>query len=510
MFESIKRAVKRRLIPEDDAGKQQAEQTVKASLQENMIYLYGQFGTSSDFMVREIMIADIPAAVITCEGMVDKELLARSVVEPILFAEHMPRRAGDQLDYIRSQVITNVDAKDVYQMSQAIELLLSGFALLLIDGVACCEAYGVQGYPTRSIENAETQAQERGAREGFVEAVKVNMTLVRRRLKTPRARFEMMTLGNSSNTQVCLCYMSDRVDPKILDHVRRRLDRIGLDIVMESGYIQPFLDTSVKSMFTAVGVIERPDSFCAKLSEGKVGLLVDGTPFALVVPYLFIENFHSPDDYALRPYYAVFLRFIKLISFFISIFLPGLYVAIATFHQELLPESVLYDIVSTHARTPLPIMLEAVLIHVIYEIMREAGLRIPKQMGHAVSIIGAIVIGDAAVSAGVIAPPMLIIVAISAITSYVTPSLFEPISILRFLFIFAGGLLGFYGIVMLAMVVLVNLCAIDPYGIPYLSPISPYYKSALRDMIYRAGWKNLGKHKMVVQDFGSQHGKAVR
>ncbi|HIR53264.1 MAG TPA: spore germination protein [Candidatus Onthovicinus excrementipullorum] len=510
MFESIKRAMKKSLIPEDDLGAKKENKTIMASLRENMVYLYGQFGTSSDFMVREITIADIPAAVVTCEGMVDKDLLARSVVEPILLAEHMPRRAGDQLDYIRAQVVTNVDAKDVYQFSQAIELLLSGFALLFIDGVACCEAYGVQGYPTRSIEDSETQAQERGPREGFVEAIKMNMTLVRRRLKTPQARFEMMTLGSSSNTQVCICYMSDRVDTAILDQVKRRLADIKLDIVMESGYVQPFLDTSVKSMFTAVGVIERPDSFCAKLSEGKVGVLVDGTPFALVVPYLFIENFHSPDDYAMRPYYAVFLRFIKLISFFISIFLPGLYVAIATFHQELLPESVLYDIVSTHARTPLPIMLEAVLIHLIYEIMREAGLRIPKQMGHAVSIIGAIVIGDAAVSAGVIAPPMLIIVAISAITSYVTPALFEPISILRFLFIFAGGFLGFYGLVMLGVIVLVNLCAINPYGIPYMSPISPYYKSALRDMVYRAGWKNLSKHKMVIQDFGTQHGKAVR
>lgn len=152
-------------------------------------------------------------------------------------------------------------------------------------------------------------------------------------------------------------------------------------------------------MFSAVGVVERPDSFCAKVSEGRVGILVDGTPFALVVPYLFVENFHSPDDYAMRPYYT-FSCALSNDLVFISILLPGLYVAIATFHQELLPESVLYDIVATHSRTPLPIMLEAVLIHVIYEIMREAGLRIPKQMGHAVSIIGAIVIGDAAVTAG--------------------------------------------------------------------------------------------------------------
>ena len=510
MFDSIKKRLKRQFVPEDSPEPEQPAVHIKASLQENMIYLYGQFGSSADLVIRDLTIAGTEAAIITCEGMVDKGLIARSVVEPILQAEHMPRRPQDQFEYIRSQVVTHIDTKDVYQFSQAVELLLSGFALLLIDGVACCEAYGVQGYPTRSIEDSETQAQERGAREGFVETLKMNMTLVRRRLKTPQARFESMTIGKSTNTMICLCYMQDRVDQDILDEVKRRLSRMKLDIVLESGYIQPFLDTSIKSMFSAVGVVERPDSFCAKVSEGRVGILVDGTPFALVVPYLFVENFHSPDDYAMRPYYTFFLRVLKMISFFISILLPGLYVAIATFHQELLPESVLYDIVATHSRTPLPIMLEAILIHVIYEILREAGLRIPKQMGHAVSIIGAIVIGDAAVTAGVIAPPMLIIVAISAITSYVTPALFEPISILRFLFIFAGGFLGFYGIVLLSVVVLANMCAINPYGVPYMSPISPYYKSALRDMLYRAGWKTLGKHKMLVQDLGSSSGKAVR
>lgn len=227
-------------MPEDRPEPEKPAVHIKSSLQENMIYLYGQFGSSADLVIRDLTIAGTEAVVITCEGMVDKGLIARSVVEPILQAEHMPRRPQDQFEYIRSQVVTHIDTKDVYQFSQAIDLLLSGFALLLIDGVACCEAYGVQGYPTRSIEDSETQAQERGAREGFVETLKMNMTLVRRRLKTPQARFESMTIGKSTNTMVCLCYMQDRVDPAILDEVKRRINRMKLDIVLESGYIQPF------------------------------------------------------------------------------------------------------------------------------------------------------------------------------------------------------------------------------------------------------------------------------
>ena len=284
------------------------------------------------------------------------------------------------------------------------------------------------------------------------------------------------------------------------EEVKQRLQNAKLDMVLESGYIQPFLDHKGLSFFSGVGVTERPDTLCAKISEGRVGVIVDGTPFALIVPHLFIENFQSIDDYSNRPFYALFLRALKFISFAISMLLPGIYVAVAIFHQELLPASMLFDIAVSEGRTPFPIMLEALVIHFIYEIMREAGLRMPKTVGHAVSIVGALVIGDAAVTAGLIAAPMLIVLALTAISSFVVPSLYEPAAVLRFLFIIVGGLTGLYGIMLILGLLILNACSINPYGVPYSAPITPFEKGAMRDLVLRVGWKRLGRYKMKGQD----------
>ena len=228
--------------------------------------------------------------------------------------------------------------------------------------------------------------------------------------------------------------------------------------------------------------------------------MVDGTPFVMVTPYLFTENFQSVDDYDNKPYYASFIRFLKYFSFFISIFLPGLYVAVGTFHQEMLPSTLLFNIATSEVITPFPLMLEAVIIFVIYEIMREAGLRLPKTIGHAVSIIGAIVIGDAMVSAGIIGAPMLIVVALTAMSSYVVYQLYEPVSILRIVLILLGGTTGIYGVMVATALLVVNISSIEVYGVPYTAPISPFYKPAMEDTFIRRSWKKLNKRQFKIQD----------
>lgn len=476
-------------------------------LDENLFYLRKQFGPSFDLIIHEMNIGVNKAAFVACEGMIDQLQLSEIVVKPIVKAQNLPENADEQFQVLRQYIFSAVDVKTVYNFSDLINFIMSGFAVLLIDGSEQCVVIGVQGFEKRSLEEPSNESQERGARDGFTETLKVNTTLIRRRLKNPQARFEMLEIGKTSHTQVSLCYLADRVKPEILTEVRDRLERANLDILLESGFLQPFLDTKGLSFFTGVGVTERPDVLCAKIGEGRVGVLVDGTPFALIVPYLFIENFHSFDDYANRPYYAVFIRTLKFISFIISILLPGAYVAITCFHQEMIPAEMLYDVVVAESRTPFPIMVEALVIHFIYEVMREAGLRMPKNVGHAVSIVGALVIGDAAVSAGLIAAPMLIIVALTAISSFVVPSLYEPVSVLRFIFIIIGGVSGFYGILLAVGLLLVNLCSINPYGVPFSAPISPYEKGAVRDVLFRAGWKKLGKKQLSIQKLsGSEKG----
>ena len=317
-------------------------------------------------------------------------------------------------------------------------------------------------------------------------------------MKTPALKFEKMEVGSLSKTSVALCYLQDVVSLEVLEEVRANIHKIKLETVLAAGYLSPFLEK--KSLFNGVGLSERPDTVCGKITEGRIAIIVDGTPNVMIVPHLFIENFQSFDDYAIRPFYATFTRWLKFIAFFLAMFLPGFYVATITFHPELLPETMLVKIAQAEASTPFPILVEAIVIHLIYEIMREAGLRVPRPLSHAVSIVGALVIGDTAVSSGLIGAPTLLIVALTALSSYVTPNLYEPIAVARFLFIIIGGTVGLWGITLGLGFVAINICAESVYKIPFSTPVSPFSFHSMRDTLIRAGWKTLGKDTETVQN----------
>jgi spore germination protein KA len=236
------------------------------------------------------------------------------------------------------------------------------------------------------------------------------------------------------------------------------------------------------------------------MAEGRIGVLVDGTPFALVVPYLFMEHFQSMDDYAQHPIYASFIRIIKYVSFFVSLFLPGLYVAIGTHHAEMLPSVLLLSFINSDRSTPFPLTIEALLIHFVFEIMREAGLRFPKSVGHAVSIVGALVIGESAVRAGLVGAPMVIIVALTSISAFVIPSLYGSIATLRFVFIVLGGALGIYGVLLGALLLLCSICSMNIHSIPYTAPITPFSWKAMRDVFIRSDWRVLARKRFQVQN----------
>ena len=254
------------------------------------------------------------------------------------------------------------------------------------------------------------------------------------------------------------------------------------------------------SFFSSVGFSERPDTVCGKIAEGRIAILVDGTPTALIVPYLFIEYFQTIDDYAERPYFATLTRWLKYLSFFIATLLPGLYVALAVFNPEVFPDRLISKIAYSIAGTPFPLMLETLIIHFIYEIMREAGLRLPRPLGHAVSIVGGLVIGETAVNAGLIGAPTLMVVALTAISSYVIPNLYEPTAILRLIFILVGGILGIWGVMLLFSVLIVNICSKSNFGIPFVSPIAPFDFYSMRDVITRVSWKTLSKKNKTIQN----------
>ncbi len=475
------------------------------SLSEILSELKADFRNSADLTIRDFTLKsknNIKAALITIEGMCDKEQLAQSAINPIMSYDFGALDGEEAADKALSSVLASSDVTVFYTKAELITFITSGFAALLIDGAEKMFAIGVQGYSFRGVAEPESEVVQRGSREGFTEPLRVNMSLIRRRVKNPDLVFEQATVGSGSRTQLMLCYLQSRVSQKLLIKLRKRLKECDLDTVLASGYLSEYLeDKSSSRLFSGVGISERPDTVCGKLTEGRIAIIVDGSPAVIIVPRLFVEEFQGVDDYSNRTYYAAFIRVTKYLSFFLAVYLPGLYVALAQFHPEYFPTTILIKTSESLAQTPLPVTLEVLAITFVYEIMKEAGLRIPKSLGHAVSIVGALVIGESAVNAGIISSSTLMVVATAAICGYVTSPLYPPVTMLRFIYIIIGGIFGLWGIVLATAVMIISMCSKTSLGVPYMSSLAPFSLRTMRDVFVRADWKTLSKRIIRVQRF---------
>lgn len=482
---------------------------VRVNAVENGRLIKEAFRGSFDIMVKKGYCNGRCVVFANCDGLCDSQKIADNAIKPLLtYRGELPEE--NILDFICDRVIYSTEQSKEGNLDSAMIQLLRGNLLIFVDGEKQCIVLGMQKIPERSLEEPDNEVQEFGSREGFTENIKTNLTLIRKRLCTTNFKIEMKEKGKTGKTRVLICYMKGRVNPDTLAEVKRRIDSVEFDTLLAAGYLRQTFDTKRKSLFSMVGQTQRPDTLAAKVCEGKVAILVDGTPFALVVPRLFIENFQTLDDYINRPFFAAFMRGVRLLSFFISVFLPGAFVAIGLFHQEMFPDDMLYNIVIMESNTLFTLTVEALIIHFVYETVREAGLRMPKAIGHAVSIVGALVIGDAAVTAGLIGAPMLIIVALTAICSLVSSDLYQPISVLRLVFIIIGGISGLYGIMIGAAALVVNLSAMTDYGVPFLAPVTPYNKTLWRDTFFRLGMEKLGDKVFDVNGFKNKAWKEKR
>lgn len=472
------------------------------SLERALLDLRSIMGSTMDLNIMEVEVSGNRCAVVSIENMTSNQLMSELIFEP-LSRLSLPEGSGPQdiLRYLNSQSLMSSERKVCGSYGDAVTQLFSGFALVLVDGIAGGQLFGIQGYDKRSIEEPTSDLNVFGGKDGFIEVIRTNVSLVRRRLKTPCLRFELTSAGSKSKTDICLCYMADRCPDELVDSVRQRIASIKLETVLSSGYVESYLAKSKRSIFTDVQTTDRPDAFAAKLCEGKVGVLIDGTPFALLVPAFFIENFNTVDDYANRPYYALYVRCIKYLSFFLAVMLPGLYVALATFHSETFSYKLLLSLIVSEEGTPYPLVFDVVIITLMYEILREAGIRLPKTVGGAVSIVGGLIIGDAAVNSGLISAPILIVIGLTATASFVIPNLNQQTSTLRLIMIIAGGTGGLYGISLVSSVILANICRLSDSGIPYTAPIVPFFKSGFKDILMRADFRHLEKTKTLVSDF---------
>ncbi len=473
---------------------------VVSSLEENISSIENILGKTSDLLMNPFFINGVPCSLLCFEGLVSTQTITNLMLVPLTELNGSGPDSPDKLfEHIRDNMLMTIDRGMSAEYGDLIRRLMSGFAVLLIDGISTAIAFGVQGYETRSISEPSSEGNIRGSHEGFVETVRTNMSLVRRRIKSPLLRFELFPVTKTSHVDVIISYMADRVPMKLVKKIRRQLEELPLESILGSGYVEPFLNKTKRTVFSGISVTERPDVFCAKLLEGRIGLLIEGTPFAIIVPSLFIENFQTLDDYNFRPFYACLIRWIRYTAFFLAVFLPALYAAIVTFHPELFNHTLLLTLAAAEQTAPLPLAVEAFIVLVFYEIIREAGVRLPKSVGGAVSIVGGLIIGDAAVSAGIISNPLLLVCAISVTASFVVPSLDQPITMLRFAAIIAGGICGIYGISLLAAVVLVNICAAENYGAPVMSPVSPFTPAAMRDVLTRIGFPKMAEGNVSIE-----------
>ena len=470
------------------------------SVKDNMDKLNSDYKDCSDFLLRECIVGGRNCIVCVLDGMINSLQLSQMIMSPLLNYKFETDEPDDLFKTIKLRVVNSLEMSEAETFDDVYFYLSSGFAAVFIDGVSKCLVMGIQGFEKRKMGEPTNEADIKGAKECFTETLNDNKATLHRRIKSPKLKMKQFKIGSDVKTSGVVCYIESVADMRLVADVENRILSAPVDDLCDYGELAAFLESGVKSLFTAVGNTERPDTLCSKLNEGRVAVLVDGSPYAVYVPYLFTDSFSTVDDYNNRPFYATFNRLLKYFSFVISVILPGFYVAVGTYHQELLPSSLMYTIAAAETSTPFSLMQEAVMVLILYEIMREAGLRLPKTIGHAVSIIGALVIGDAVVNAGLVGAPMLVVVAVTAIASYVIYPLYESISVLRILFILLGGFTGIYGVILGVCMLCVNITAIDPYGVPYSSPISPLNKKSMVDIFYRADWKKLLKRNIRVQN----------
>lgn len=492
------------------AGSQQNACILSASLDENLKLVRQAFQHCSDVVTREFTISlasKVRGAVVFVDGLVDKTMLQEDVMRPLMVdASTAFRDVNDNaLNLVRKSLLTVGEAKQVASLEELVAGVLAGGAAVLIDGFDTALLACISGWEARSVEEPQTEVVVRGPREGFVEVLRVNTSMLRRRIHSPDFKIEEMTVGRKTNTKVAVAYIKGLADEELVREVKRRLARIDIDAVLESGYIEAFIEDAPFSPFITVGNSERPDPVAAKILEGRVAILVDGTPFALTVPYLFLESFQVSEDYYSRPYYATLIRWIRFVAFFFSVLLPAFYVAFTTYHQELVPSPLLFTLAAAREGVPFPAALEALIMELVYEVLREAGVRLPRPIGQAVSIVGALVIGEAAVSAGLIGAPLVIVVALTAISSFVIPAQSDVAVILRLAFIIMAGVMGLFGVMIGIAALLVHLCALRSFGIPYFYPLAPLAVGDLKDTLIRAPlWAMARRPKLIGREFFRQ------
>ncbi len=479
----------------DDGQKKEAEVEdliwVDKSLEKNIKYMQMLFHLplNKDIIIRKFNVGrQIPACVVFVDGMIDKDVIVQFTLPQLMDAHpFVDFKGGCPLDYIEKNVLSIHQIERMSKFEGIIPQILSGIVVVMVDGCEECLVMESRGFEKRSVGSPVTETVVHGSQEGFTENLRTNITLVRRIVKNENLITEFHTISKTNNYMTALLYLIDVVNLDLLYEVQRRIDSLKIDYISGNGMLEQLIEDKTMMLFPQVISTERPDRVASFLMEGKVVLICEGTPFALAMPITFFDLYHTSEETNLRWYYGSFLRIIRLIGILLATFLPGMYTALTLFHQEMIPSSLLASIVVSRTAVPFPTIVEILLMEFSFELIREGGIRVPGITGNTLGIIGALILGQAAVEAGLVSPILIIVVAVSGLGSFAIPnySLSLAIRILRFLLIIFGFIGGFYGLSAGFTIICALALSMKSFGVPFFSPIAPTTRSN-KDKVVRA------------------------
>lgn len=480
---------------DSESNKEQTE-TLSANLQQNINDILALTGNSSDFNIRKFQGAyGLPMAIVYINGLTDTEVINDNIINPILSDaeadDAQKRTLSEFFAVIKDQVITVNATNTVSKIVELISALYKGDTVILADGwdhaISASSAKWIQ----RGVQEPSSQSVIRGPKDGFTEDISTNVALLRRRIKSPNLWKIDRKIGVVTQTDVSVMFLKGTANDLVVKEVLQRLDRIEIDGILESGYIEEFIQDQTITPFPTIINTERPDTVSASILEGQVAVLVDGTPFVLVMPITFVKFFIASEDYYQRFDISSFLRLLRFFAFTISMVLPSLYIAITTFHQEMIPTTLLVSLAAQREGIPFPAFFEALLMEITFEVLREAGVRMPRAIGSAISIVGALVLGQAAVEAGLVSAAMVIVVAFTAISSFVVPAFNISIAarLIRFILMLLAAVLGLFGIMSGLFFLIIHLLSLRSFGVPYMAPIAPFIPSNIKDSFVRVPWR---------------------
>ena len=472
------------------------ENRLSSDLEQNIAWVEQYFFHCSDLIVRRFRIGEaVPcnAVLLYLDGMTDSAVVHDNILVPLMHpvlidAAMSHKVSSDFFAFVHTQLLPSGETTIVHTMDETVQAMMNGDVVLLLDQSIQGLVIDAKGFPHRDLGEPRNEKTLRGPQEAFVEAMRVNTAMLRRRLHTGALKLEQMTIGTYTQTAVTIAYLEHIANDNIIDEVRRRLNNIKkVDSILNASCIEQYIEDRPFSIFPQVQYTERPDKTAAALLEGRVALIVDGSPDVILLPVLFTQLLQSSEDYYNRIVAGTFVRWVRYMGLFIATTLPSLYVAVISFHAELIPFNLLLSIATAREGVPFPAFVEAIMMEIAFELLREASIRMPGVIGNTIGIVGALVIGDAAVSARLVAPQMVIVVAITAIGSFAIPSVEAsyPIRLIRFPLMILAATLGLYGVMLGWLVIIMYLIRLRTFGFPYLAPLAPLKNGELLALAVR-------------------------